>query len=166
MLIPQRVSKIAASCKQTRSGKVPDRFIHLCDALAIFWSFPTGCRTRLPNGPATVEFEASDEACQKGSTGSEGFTGRTHGLHHGRIVLRHLIEGVTSRFRRTWSSPRIEMKGTFRFHEEFGVAVDLINSRRVDLKPLLSGIYPLTEAVQAFEAAGDRSKSMKVQLAF
>jgi len=60
----------------------------------------------------------------------------------------------------------IEMKGTFRFHEEFGVAVDLINSRRVDLKPLLSGIYPLTEAVQAFEAAGDRSKSMKVQLAF
>ncbi|MCS4093566.1 threonine dehydrogenase-like Zn-dependent dehydrogenase [Rhizobium sp. BK176] len=58
------------------------------------------------------------------------------------------------------------MKGTFRFHEEFGAAVDLINSRRVDLKPLLSGIYPLTEAVQAFEAAGDRSKSMKVQLAF
>lgn len=46
------------------------------------------------------------------------------------------------------------MKGTFRFHEEFGVAVDLINSRRVNLKPLLSGIYPLTEAVQAFEAAG------------
>ena len=34
------------------------------------------------------------------------------------------------------------------------------------LEPLLSGIYPLSEAVQAFEAAGDRSKSMKVQLAF
>lgn len=60
----------------------------------------------------------------------------------------------------------IEMKGTFRFHEEFGVAVDLINSRRVDLKPLLSGIYPLADAIEAFEAAGDRSKSMKIQLAF
>ncbi|WP_425903646.1 L-idonate 5-dehydrogenase [Agrobacterium radiobacter] len=60
----------------------------------------------------------------------------------------------------------IEMKGTFRFHEEFGLAVDFINQRRVDLKPLLTGTFPLEEAVAAFEAAGDRSRSMKVQLAF
>lgn len=60
----------------------------------------------------------------------------------------------------------IEMKGTFRFHEEFGLAVDFINQRRVDLKPLLTGTFPLEEAVAAFETAGDRSKSMKVQLAF
>ena len=60
----------------------------------------------------------------------------------------------------------IEMKGTFRFHEEFGLAVDLISKRRVDLKPLLTGTYPLEDAVAAFEAAGDRSRSMKVQLAF
>jgi L-idonate 5-dehydrogenase len=58
------------------------------------------------------------------------------------------------------------MKGTFRFQEEFGLAVDLINQRRVDLKPLLTGTYPLEDAVSAFEAAGDRTKSMKVQLAF
>ncbi|QCJ01134.1 L-idonate 5-dehydrogenase [Agrobacterium larrymoorei] len=60
----------------------------------------------------------------------------------------------------------IEMRGTFRFHEEFGLAVDFIGKRRVDLKPLLSGTFPLEDSVQAFEAAGDRSKSMKVQLAF
>ncbi|MBD9454761.1 L-idonate 5-dehydrogenase [Rhizobium sp. RHZ02] len=60
----------------------------------------------------------------------------------------------------------IEMKGTFRFHEEFGLAVVLINQRRVDLKPLLTGTYPIEDAVSAFEAAGDRTKSMKVQLAF
>ncbi len=60
----------------------------------------------------------------------------------------------------------IEMKGTFRFHEEFGLAVDLIDSGRVDLKPLLTTVYPIEDAVQAFEAAGDRSKSMKVQLLF
>ena len=58
------------------------------------------------------------------------------------------------------------MKGTFRFHEEFGLAVDLINARRVDLKPLMSGIYPVEDAVAAFEAAGDRSRSMKIQLSF
>lgn len=60
----------------------------------------------------------------------------------------------------------IEMRGTFRFHEEFGLAVDLINRRKVDVKPLLSGVYGLDEAVTAFEAAGDRSRSMKVQLSF
>jgi L-idonate 5-dehydrogenase len=60
----------------------------------------------------------------------------------------------------------IEMKGTFRFHEEFGLAVDLINSRRVNLKPLLSGVFSLDDAIAAFEVASDRSRSMKVQLSF
>ena len=60
----------------------------------------------------------------------------------------------------------IEIRGTFRFHEEFGLAVDLINHRRVDLAPLLTGVYPIDEALVAFEAAGDRSRSMKVQIAF
>jgi L-idonate 5-dehydrogenase len=60
----------------------------------------------------------------------------------------------------------IEMKGTFRFNEEFGLAVDLINARRVNLKPLLSGVFSLDDAVAAFEAASDRSRSMKVQLSF
>ncbi|MGO4568282.1 L-idonate 5-dehydrogenase [Rhizobium sp. 2YAF20] len=60
----------------------------------------------------------------------------------------------------------IEIRGTFRFHEEFGLAVDLINRKRVDLKPLLTGVFGIDDAVAAFEAAGDRKKSMKVQIAF
>ncbi len=60
----------------------------------------------------------------------------------------------------------IDMRGSFRFHEEFALAVDLINRRRVDVKPLLTSIFDLDDAVAAFEAAGDRSRSMKVQLSF
>jgi L-idonate 5-dehydrogenase len=72
-----------------------------------------------------------------------------------------------SRSRRTWWWPRkIEQRGTFRFHEEFGLAVDLINRRMVDMTPLLTGIFGLDEALQAFEIAGDRSRSVKVQLRF
>ncbi|WP_137155578.1 L-idonate 5-dehydrogenase [Rhizobium sp. FKL33] len=63
-------------------------------------------------------------------------------------------------------SKEIEIRGAFRFHEEFGLAVDLINRKRVDLKPLLTGVLPLDEAQQAFELASDRSRSMKVQIAF
>ena len=63
-------------------------------------------------------------------------------------------------------SKELEIRGSFRFHEEFALAVDLINRKRVDLKPLLTGVYPIADAVAAFEAANDRSKSMKVQLDF
>jgi L-idonate 5-dehydrogenase len=63
-------------------------------------------------------------------------------------------------------SKEIDMRGTFRFHEEFALAVSLINQRRVDVKPLLTEIFALEDAVKAFETAGDRSRSMKVQIAF
>ena len=59
----------------------------------------------------------------------------------------------------------IEMRGSFRFHEEYGLAVDLINARRVDLKPLLTAVLPVEDAVKAFELASDRSRAMKVQIA-
>ena len=60
----------------------------------------------------------------------------------------------------------IELVGAFRFHEEFAWAVELIGARRVDLDALLSGIYPVSQAVEAFEVAGDRTQSMKVMLSF
>ena len=63
-------------------------------------------------------------------------------------------------------SKEIEIHGSFRFHEEFALAVDMINRRRVDLKPLLTEVVPMDEAVRAFELALDRSRAMKVQLAF
>ncbi|WDR04654.1 L-idonate 5-dehydrogenase [Devosia rhodophyticola] len=59
----------------------------------------------------------------------------------------------------------IDIRGSFRFHEEFALAVDLINRRRVDVMPLLSDTLPIEDAVAAFELASDRSRSMKVQLA-
>jgi L-idonate 5-dehydrogenase len=60
----------------------------------------------------------------------------------------------------------IEMRGSFRFHAEFALAVDMINRRRVDLRPLLTGVLPLAKAEEAFTLAGDRSQAMKVQIAF
>ncbi len=63
-------------------------------------------------------------------------------------------------------SKEIDMRGSFRFHEEFGLAVDMINRKTVDVKPLLSSVYPLEDVLSAFEIAGDRNQSMKVQLTF
>lgn len=60
----------------------------------------------------------------------------------------------------------IEIRGTFRFHLEFGLAVALIGQGLVNVKPLISATVPFENARDAFELAMDRSQSMKVQLSF
>ncbi len=59
----------------------------------------------------------------------------------------------------------IELVGAFRANDEFRLAVDLIVSGAIDVSPILSGVYPLSEAVAAFERAGDRSQVIKLHLA-
>ena len=59
-----------------------------------------------------------------------------------------------------------ELRGTFRFHEEYALAVELMGKCLIDVKPLVTATLPMERAVEAFELAGDRSRSMKVQLAF
>jgi L-idonate 5-dehydrogenase len=58
----------------------------------------------------------------------------------------------------------IDYVGTFRFGVEFDWAVRYLTEGRVDVKPLLSAQYPLQDAVAAFRAANDKTKSTKVQL--
>lgn len=60
----------------------------------------------------------------------------------------------------------IEVIGTFRFDEEFAWAVDLIAQRTVDIAPLVTSVVPLAEFQAGFDLASDRTKSMKVQIAF
>jgi L-idonate 5-dehydrogenase len=56
--------------------------------------------------------------------------------------------------------------GSFRFHAEFALAVRLINEGRVDLRPVVTRSFPLSQAREAFELASDRTKAMKVLLDF
>ena len=58
------------------------------------------------------------------------------------------------------------LKGSFRFDREFAVAADLIDRGQIDVRPLLTGVYPMEEARAAFTAASDKGSAMKVQLAF
>jgi len=58
----------------------------------------------------------------------------------------------------------LDLRGAFRWGIEFDWAVDYLSSRKVDVRPLLSGQYPLADAVDAFRAAADKNRSTKVQL--
>ena len=58
----------------------------------------------------------------------------------------------------------LDLRGAFRWGIEFDWAVDYLSSRKVDVRPLLSGQYPLQDAVAAFHAAADKNQSTKVQV--
>jgi L-idonate 5-dehydrogenase len=60
----------------------------------------------------------------------------------------------------------IELRGTFRFHSEFAVAVAFLNQGLIDGKPVISDIIAFDQSEEAFKLACDKSKSMKVQIAF
>ena len=64
------------------------------------------------------------------------------------------------------TSKELRLHGTFRFHEEFPLAVEFMRSGLVDLNPMISHTLTLDRAVEAFDLAGDRSQAMKVQIAF
>ncbi len=59
-----------------------------------------------------------------------------------------------------------DLRGAFRFHEEFATAVTLLNKGLVDVKPLISATLPYRDAGRAFALAADRSQAMKVVLNF
>ena len=64
------------------------------------------------------------------------------------------------------TAKEITLRGSFRFHEEFFIGVELMKKGLIDVKPLITHSLPLDESVVAFELASDRTHAMKVQIAF
>jgi L-idonate 5-dehydrogenase len=64
------------------------------------------------------------------------------------------------------TAKELSLKGSFRFHAEYATAISLMQKKLIDVKPLISETVGLEDAVKGFELANDRSKAMKVQIAF
>jgi len=58
----------------------------------------------------------------------------------------------------------IQLVGSFRYGNVFDEAIRLVASGRLDLRPLISRVFPLREASQAFLLAADKAQALKVQL--
>jgi L-idonate 5-dehydrogenase len=54
------------------------------------------------------------------------------------------------------TAKELVFKGSFRFHHEFPLAVEMMERGVVDVRPLISETFDLADAGQAFERAGDR----------
>ncbi|WP_198373174.1 zinc-binding dehydrogenase, partial [Roseomonas rosulenta] len=64
------------------------------------------------------------------------------------------------------AAKEVTWRGTFRFHAEFAMAVEALAARRIDVASLLTERFPIERAAEAFALAADRSRAMKVQIAF
>jgi L-idonate 5-dehydrogenase len=84
----------------------------------------------------------------------------------GGVIVQLGLGGEMKLPMNTIVAKELELRGTFRFHEEFALAVALIGKGLVDVRPLISATLPFTQATEAFELAMDRTQSMKVQLSF
>jgi L-idonate 5-dehydrogenase len=92
--------------------------------------------------------------------------GALDALRPGAIIVQVGIGGDMTLPMNVIVAKEFDLRGTFRFEPEFALAVDLMGRGLIDLKPLISATMPFTDAVAAFDLASDRTRSMKVQLAF
>lgn len=66
----------------------------------------------------------------------------------------------------TLTAKELDLRGSFRFHEEFATAVALMQSGLIDPSPLITHTMALDDAEQAFMIANDRNQAMKAQISF
>jgi L-idonate 5-dehydrogenase len=64
----------------------------------------------------------------------------------------------------TVTAKELTLRGSFRFHGEFAIAVEMMQKGLIDVTPLMTHKFSLDNAVDAFEMAKNRSQAMKVQI--
>ncbi len=64
------------------------------------------------------------------------------------------------------TAKELDLRGSFRFHDEFAVGVKLMQQGLIDVKPLITHTVALAQAEDAFKLASDRSQAMKAQIVF
>jgi L-idonate 5-dehydrogenase len=109
-------------------------------------------------GSFDVMFEASGNQA--------ALRGAFEALRPGAVIVQVGTGGDFTLPNSVLVAKELQLRGTFRFDAEFGLAVDLMSKGLIDVKPLLTATLPFEQAVEAFDLASDRSRAMKVQLAF
>jgi L-idonate 5-dehydrogenase len=109
-------------------------------------------------GHFDVLFEASGN--------ERALTGAFNALRPRGIIVQLGLGGEMNLPINTIVAKEFDLRGAFRFHEEFAIAVELLNKGLVDVKPLISATLSYRDSARAFALAGDRTQAMKVLLSF
>ena len=108
--------------------------------------------------PFDVAFEVSGTAA--------GLTSAIASVRRGGTVVQigNLPGGLVPVPANAVMAKEIDLKGSFRFGTEFEQAVRLIEEGEIDVLSIVTAKRPLSEAVEGFRLALDRSQSVKVVL--
>lgn len=115
-------------------------------------------RFKADKGSFDVLFEASGNA--------RALVGAFDALRPRGIIVQLGLGGEMTLPINTIVAKEFDLRGAFRFHEEFAMAVELLNKGLVNVKPLISATLSYRDPARAFALAADRSQAMKVILNF
>ena len=101
------------------------------------------------------------------ASGNErALTGALDALRPRGIIVQLGLGGEMKLPINTIVAKEFDLRGAFRFHEEFAIAVELLNKGLVDVKPLISATLSYRDSARAFALAADRTQAMKVLMSF
>jgi len=87
-------------------------------------------------------------------------------LRPGGIIMQLGLGGDMQLPVQTMTAKELQLRGSFRFHAEFFTGVKLMQKGLIDVTPLITDTVSIDDAKAGFELASDRSRAMKVQIAF
>jgi L-idonate 5-dehydrogenase len=121
------------------------------------------------NPAALARYEADKgffDVLLEASGNERALNGALASLRPRGIVVQVGLGGTMTLPVNTIVAKEFDLRGAFRFHEEFATAVALLNKGLVSVQPLISATLPYRDASRAFALAADRSQAMKVVLTF
>jgi len=87
-------------------------------------------------------------------------------MRPGGIIVQLGLGGDMTLPVQAMTAKELQLRGSFRFHEEFFTAVTLMQTGRIDVRPLITQTLPLAQAEEAFRLASNRSEAIKAQIRF
>lgn len=81
-------------------------------------------------------------------------------------IIQVGVAGVISYPMNMLVGKEVQWIGSHRFHGEYEEAVSLISERKINVRPIITDVFPVTDLHKAIQTATDRSRSVKVQLSF
>lgn len=120
---------------------------------------PDGLARFTPNkGTFDVLYECSGAA--------PALSAGIHAMRPRGIVLQLGMGGDMTLPMQAITVKELDLRGSFRFHDEFATGVSLMQKGLIDVKPYITHTVPLAEAEMAFTLASDRTQAIKAQIAF
>jgi len=113
---------------------------------------------QIDKGYFDVLFECSGAA--------PALTAGIHVMAPGGVVVQLGLGGDMSLPMMAITAKELQLRGSFRFHEEFPIAIELMKSQLIDVNALVTHTIAFENSIEAFTLASDRNVAMKTQIQF